>query len=279
MSTTQVMWPEIKRTAQAALTMIREHRAVLSILMLATLVLTLAEYFLIPLRFSSLFPDLLRRHAPGVWHGSAERAISGGETGSWWGQLAPFAWWILGLTVIWVLLPWLWSRHLGFQASDLGFRLKGLRAKLGVYALLFLPIGIGIVWVSGRPDFLETYPMLRPAQATHWSWVLLLAFWALYALQFICVEFFFRGYLLFTLERSFGPVAVGISVIPYCMIHYHKPLPEVLGAIVAGFVLGWLALETRSIWGGVLLHVAVALSMDVAALARSPIGFPTTWLP
>ena len=273
------MRSEIRRTAQAALAAVREHRPTLSILVLATLVLTVAEYFLIPLRFASLFPELLRRHAPGVWHGSAESAIALGEGGSWWGPLAPFAWWILGLTVIWVLLPMLWSRRLGFGAGELGLRLMGLRSKLGVYALLFLPVGLGVLWASGRADFLQTYPMLRPEQATHWSWALLLAFWTLYALQFLCVEFFFRGYLLFTLERTLGQVAVGISVIPYCMIHYHKPLPEVLGAIVAGLMLGWLALETRSIWGGVLLHVAVALSMDIAALARSPIGFPTTWLP
>ena len=68
-------------------------------------------------------------------------------------------------------------------------------------------------------------------------------------------------------------------VIPYCMIHFHKPLPEVFGAIVAGIVLGWLALETRSLWGGVLLHVAVALSMDVAALVAGPWSLPDNLLP
>jgi membrane protease YdiL (CAAX protease family) len=239
----------------------------------------LAEYLLIPLRFSSLFPNALRRHAPGVWYGCAETAAANGETGSWWGPLAPFAWWILGLALIWVLLPLLWSRRLGFTASDLGFRIGGLRRKLGVYMALLLPVALGILWASQRQDFLETYPMLRPEQVVDWSWALLLSYWALYALQFLCVEFFFRGYLLFTLERSLGPAAIAISVIPYCMIHFHKPLPEVLGAIIAGFVLGWLALETRSIWGGVLLHVVVALSMDVAALLQSPVGFPVLWIP
>lgn len=57
---------------------------------------------------------------------------------------------------------------------------------------------------------------------------------------------------------------------------YHKPLPEAMGAIVAGVVLGWLALRTRSIWGGVLLHVAVALSMDALALWRAA-AFPQSW--
>jgi membrane protease YdiL (CAAX protease family) len=73
--------------------------------------------------------------------------------------------------------------------------------------------------------------------------------------------------------------AIAVMIVPYCMIHYHKPLPEALGAIVGGVVLGWLALRTRSLWGGWLLHVAVALSMDVLALVRGGMGLPTQWLP
>jgi len=57
-------------------------------------------------------------------------------------------------------------------------------------------------------------------------------------------------------------------LIPYCMIHFQKPLLETFGAIVAGLILGLLALRTRSIWGGATIHVAVATSMDVAALIQ-----------
>jgi membrane protease YdiL (CAAX protease family) len=51
-------------------------------------------------------------------------------------------------------------------------------------------------------------------------------------------------------------------VVPYNMIHYGKTLSESLGAIFAGIILGTIALRTRSIWGGVFVHVAVALTMD-----------------
>ena len=59
-------------------------------------------------------------------------------------------------------------------------------------------------------------------------------------------------------------------IVPYCMIHYGKPLPETLGAIGAGLMLGTLAMRTRSIWGGVLIHVGVATTMDVLALRGCP---------
>jgi membrane protease YdiL (CAAX protease family) len=61
-----------------------------------------------------------------------------------------------------------------------------------------------------------------------------------------------------------------VMIVPYCMIHYGKPMPETLGAIGAGLILGTLAMRTRSIWGGVLIHVGVATTMDVLALRGCP---------
>ena len=42
-----------------------------------------------------------------------------------------------------------------------------------------------------------------------------------------------------------------------------------LASIVAGLVLGWLALKSRSIWPGVLIHCTVAFCMDWFALIHS----------
>ena len=46
-----------------------------------------------------------------------------------------------------------------------------------------------------------------------------------------------------------------------------------LHEIPAGLILGTLALRSRSIWGGVLLHVAVAWSTDLVAIVRR--GWPS----
>jgi membrane protease YdiL (CAAX protease family) len=55
-------------------------------------------------------------------------------------------------------------------------------------------------------------------------------------------------------------------VIPYCMIHFGKPVPEALAAIFAGVVLGVLALRSGSFYLGVVLHCVVALLMDLLAV-------------
>ena len=75
-----------------------------------------------------------------------------------------------------------------------------------------------------------------------------------------------RGFILFALVRYFGHVAIFVMTIPYTMIHFAKPLPETFGAIIAGIALGTLVLRTGSIYGGVLIHIAVAWSMDLLVL-------------
>ena len=42
-----------------------------------------------------------------------------------------------------------------------------------------------------------------------------------------------------------------------------------LASIVAGLALGMLALKSRSIWPGVIIHCTVAFCMDWFALVRS----------
>ncbi len=117
------------------------------------------------------------------------------------------------------------------------------------------------------PSFYQTYPFFKWAnQSTYYF----LCWELLYALQFVSLEFFFRGYMLAGLRHKFGGSAVFVMIVPYCMIHYGKPMPETLGAIGAGIILGTLAMRTRSIWGGAAIHIAVALTMDWLALGQCP---------
>ena len=55
-------------------------------------------------------------------------------------------------------------------------------------------------------------------------------------LRFVALEFFFRGYLLFALEERFGNHAIAVSAMPYAVVHFGKPFPEALGAIISGVI-------------------------------------------
>ena len=157
--------------------------------------------------------------------------------------------------------------HFAFPSqlnNPFGFSIKHCGPHWPVYGLLLL-IMIPVAWIaSGYPGFHEFYPMYKPVSISMW-----MLYEAVYMTQFFCVEFFFRGIALFRLEARFGYHAVTMMMVPYALFHIHKPFPEALASIVAGLVLGLLALKSRSIWPGVLVHCGVAYSMDLFALIRS----------
>lgn len=159
---------------------------------------------------------------------------------------------VLGFGIIPTLI------HRAPRAHGLSFAglFKHLKTYLGLYALM-LP---AILWASGDPHFAATYPFVPEAKESLHQFLL----WEFaYVAQFFALESFFRGTLLFSLERATGPaLAIAAMTVPYAMIHFHKPPLEAFGAIGAGLILGALALRYRSWLGGAILHSLVAVTMD-----------------
>ncbi len=147
-----------------------------------------------------------------------------------------------------------------------GLRLYLTKRTLALYAgmiLFMLPV---LFWASSRTDFQQTYPFVRDL-GENWVWTIFIFECARVA-RFICLEFFFRGFLLFGLEGKLGYTAIAVSTLPYGIIHFGKPFPEAMAAICAGAILGVLALRTRTILGGAIIHSSVAVSMDLLSLWR-----------
>jgi membrane protease YdiL (CAAX protease family) len=193
--------------------------------------------------------------------------------GSRYWELRGYAWWSGWRVIGYVGIPMLVLACLpGQRICDYHVSLRGFFHHLWIYALLFALVLPAVLLASTTQAFRQTYPFYRIANR---SYIDLVLWELLYAAQFLSLEFFFRGFLLHGLRRALGANAIFVMLVPYCMIHYGKPLPETLGAIGAGLILGTLAMRTRSIWGGVLIHVGVATTMDVLALRGCPpIGGP-----
>ena len=185
----------------------------------------------------------------------------------WWGAVH-----LLG----YVVLPALVIRFiLRERVRDFGLHWGETARYARWYVLLAAPI-IGFAFlVSYRQDFLDHYPFYRLAFRSGFD---LLAWEVIYLLQFACLEFFFRGFFLHACKPAFGANAVFVMVVPYLMIHFAKPWLEASGAILFGLFLGVLALRSRSIWGGVMVHMSVALSMDLLALMQTG-HLPERWWP
>ncbi len=165
-----------------------------------------------------------------------------------------------------VVLPSLLIR-LVFRRSlaDYGLGLRPSRDDVAPYLVLLAIAAPFVAVASTTAAFQAKYPFLDLA-VNQPLWPQMYVWWLLYAAQFVALEFFFRGFLIHGLVRSTGMLAVPIMVVPYTMLHFDKPGIEAVAAIVGGLVLGTLALKTKTVWWGALLHISVAMIMDVLAI-------------
>ena len=79
-------------------------------------------------------------------------------------------------------------------------------------------------------------------------------------------ELLFRGALVIGMVGILGRGAVLPMVALYVVIHLGKPPVEAISSLFGGYILGALAFQTRLIWGGVIVHVFIALTMETMGL-------------
>ena len=175
--------------------------------------------------------------------------------------------WALWIAIAYTIPMGLYCRFaLGLRGKDLGLDPRQAAKHAHLYLFLFALVMPFVAWQSMNPHFDRMYPMAKGA-GYHLEY---LAAWeSAYGIQFVGVEFFWRGALLFGTVRFFGPWAIPMMMIPYCMLHFGKPTMEAIGSIFAGLALGIVALRTRSIYGGIAIHASVAWSMDLLVLWNS----------
>lgn len=90
-----------------------------------------------------------------------------------------------------------------------------------------------------------------------------LAFELSYGFDFVSIEFFFRGFLILGLLQICGKHCIIPVACFYCSIHFGKPMGEAISSFFGGILLGIVSYNTRSIWGGLLVHLGIAWLMEI----------------
>lgn len=129
--------------------------------------------------------------------------------------------------------------------------------------LFMVPLVAGASFTEG---FQEVYPRYAPLFKT-WipGWVRVGVYELTYAFDFVTTELMFRGFLVIGMVRLLGSQAILPMAAVYCFYHFGKPPLEAFSSIFGGYLLGILAYSSRSIIGGILLHVGLAWMMELAA--------------
>lgn len=242
------MWPD-----HPEFTWEERDRTALIVLMVSTVLLVIFFYWGRPAFY---FTSGLSGWVADIATGALEE-FPGVGAYLWWG----FTSLLLRVGIPLVVIVWLLNR----RPREFGFRLEGIGRHMPVYIVMFLVMLPVLIWVSSFESFLSYYPFYdRAVEGGAAFWLYEIG----YGLQFVGVEAFFRGFILFGLLPRFGALAVVVMTVPYTMIHFSKPMPEAFAAIVAGLVLGVMAIRSRSFVPGIFLHVAVAVTMDILVLTR-----------
>ena len=183
-------------------------------------------------------------------------------------------WWVAVSVFFYFVVPAVWValvQKRSLKEIGLSFRIeKGFFKLLVVCMSVMLPL---VYLMSLTAGFAAKYPFLKVFNGDPYFSSTLLAWEAVYFLQFFGLEFFFRGFLLHSLKPKLGLYSVFAMTVPYTMIHFQKPMAEAFAAIVAGIFLGWLSFKNGNIWMGLVLHCTVAFSMDIMALYNKGLLF------
>jgi hypothetical protein len=130
---------------------------------------------------------------------------------------------------------------------------------------IMLPL---VLLAATQPDFRQVYPKIHAAYPAgrHVSGMMKALFELSYGSDFFTIEFFFRGALVVALVKIAGRNAILPMAAFYSAIHFGKPLGECISSYFGGMILGVISFETRSILGGLLVHLGIAWMMEFAAL-------------
>jgi len=170
---------------------------------------------------------------------------------------------VLGRGLAFLVVPLLSLVFLRIPLREIGFAWGEPRKWLWDVGLLYLVMLPLLILAARQPDFRAMYPYFSIARLGWGHFLLAQLFQLVFMFGW---EFIGRGYLLFGFARRIGYSALLVQMIPFVLLHIGKPELEAYGSLVAGLALGIVALRARSFYPCVLLHFAVAATLDLLAV-------------
>ncbi len=225
--------------------------------------------------FSNLAPVLLIVIAPAIFslkvalnipiHFSDDKNLN-----NYWNHVF---YWPMLFVIVATILFFIWKSQYRTD-SFFGITFKNFQWKPYLLMLLImLPL---IAFASTQPDFLDMYPKLKAISGAgnkmSFNWWHKLLFELSYGSDFITIELFFRGFLILAFIKWVGKDAILPMACFYCTIHFGKPLGECISSYFGGMILGIVVYNTRSIFGGLIVHLGIAWMMEIGGYIGNPLS-------
>ncbi len=169
--------------------------------------------------------------------------------------------WVMRVFVVLIPVYFLW--RIKDKNNQLFYGSKALD-KTKPYLMMLLIMVPLIAAASTQKDFLEMYPRAKflTHLDLHSKKIHYFIYELCYGFDFVSIEFFFRGFLILSLAKICGPHCIIPAACFYCTIHFGKPMGEAISSFWGGLLLGIVSFNTRSIWGGLMVHLGIAWLME-----------------
>lgn len=170
--------------------------------------------------------------------------------------------WLTGGIPIWMY----WRAHRRPGDAFYGLTAKGMELK-PYWAMLALMVPLLLI-ASATHDFQSAYPraeILAHQTGRDMSNLEYGIFEVFYGLDFMFTEFYFRGFVTMAFARLCGADAILPMAAFYVFIHFGKPMGETISSFFGGMILGVVSYRSKSILGGAIVHVGIALLMELLA--------------
>ncbi len=200
-------------------------------------------------------PETLQRWAVAIW--GADVYAGCGAVAS---MLAGFL--LLGVVPL-AIVRWLFGERWHTYGLGLGHSMRTFRTFL-----IILPFVLAGAWASRRdPAIAAVYPLNPAAGDSLWHFT---GHAAAYFAYYFGWEFHFRGLSQHGLAPHMGlACAVLVQTLASSLAHFDKPPTELLASVAGGVLLGVLAVRTRSIVSGMLLHASLGIAIDLFQIYAS----------
>lgn len=182
------------------------------------------------------------------------------EHNDFWNMVIYWPYKVVAVTIV-LFIIWKLTKE---KQPFYGLGLKDFSFK--PYLLMLLIMVPLIAAASTQPDFLAMYPKLKSISflndQKNSGWYNIL-YELSYGSDFFTIELFFRGFLVLAFAKWVGKDAILPMALFYCTIHFGKPLGECISSYFGGLILGIVIYHTRTIFGGLLVHLGIAWLMEL----------------
>lgn len=173
------------------------------------------------------------------------------------------SWFMLAGAIIPALIISILTR--GKHLVETGLNFKNFRMSMlltGAALIVMIPI---IIIASRGSDFDRVYPLFNIMRRGGWTFVIYQFYFLLF---FIAWEYLFRGFMLFSFARHLkNPfIAVSLQAVIFTFAHLGKPEIETISSLFGGLILGIIIYRLKNIWPAVIVHFAIALTMDIMSV-------------